>query len=64
MQTVIPKLICVVGARPNFVKIAPLLQALSASQQPIAVTLVHTGQHYDAALDSEFCAALQLPRPD
>jgi UDP-N-acetylglucosamine 2-epimerase (non-hydrolysing) len=60
----IPKLICVVGARPNFVKIGPLLQALSKSSQPVQTILVHTGQHYDAALDTDFFTSLQLPTPE
>jgi UDP-N-acetylglucosamine 2-epimerase (non-hydrolysing) len=52
----------VVGARPNFMKVAPVLAALSrrGAQQ----TLVHTGQHYDAKLSDEIFRELQLPEPD
>jgi UDP-N-acetylglucosamine 2-epimerase (non-hydrolysing) len=38
---------CVVGARPNFMKMAPILRAFAAHQPPIPALLVHTGQHYD-----------------
>ena len=53
----------VVGARPNFVKIAPLLDAYrgSASIEPL---LVHTGQHYDAAMSGGFFRDLGIPDPD
>lgn len=53
----------VVGARPNFMKAAPVLRALghdSAVQQ----TLVHTGQHYDQAMSEVFFQQLDLPQPD
>ena len=53
----------IVGARPNFVKIAPLLAAYrgSASIEPL---LVHTGQHYDAAMSGGFFRDLGIPDPD
>lgn len=54
----------VIGARPNFVKIAPLLAALEAASRPVRQTLVHTGQHYDAELSELILAQLGLPRPD
>jgi UDP-N-acetylglucosamine 2-epimerase (non-hydrolysing) len=57
------KLICVVGARPNFMKVAPLLKALRRDRQFTAV-LVHTGQHYDEALSGTFFRDLELPAPD
>lgn len=57
------KLVTVVGARPNFVKIAPLLWQL---QKTPAVTarLVHTGQHYDERMSRLFFEELRIPRPD
>lgn len=55
---------CVVGARPNFMKMAPILRALAAHQPPIPALLVHTGQHYDQDMNDRLFADLQLPRPD
>jgi UDP-N-acetylglucosamine 2-epimerase (non-hydrolysing) len=52
----------VVGARPNFVKAAPLLRALRA--HGVRQTLVHTGQHYDRNMSDVFFTQLELPRPD
>ncbi len=53
----------VVGARPNFMKAAPVLRALS--QHPgVRETLVHTGQHYDAAMSGVFFRQLEMPEPD
>jgi len=57
-----PKVLCVVGARPNFMKIAPIMDALAAS--PLQVRLVHTGQHYDEAMKHQFFNQLGIPRPD
>lgn len=57
------KILCVVGARPNFMKMAPILAALK--QRPgIQVALVHTGQHYDAAMNHQYFEALNIPVPD
>ena len=57
------KLAAVVGARPNFVKIAPILAELR--QYPEAeVTLIHTGQHYDLQMSESFFANLEIPAPD
>ena len=57
------KLAAVVGARPNFVKIAPILAELR--QYPEAdVTLIHTGQHYDLQMSESFFANLEIPSPD
>ena len=59
----VQNLACVVGARPNFMKMAPLLRALE--QRPnIRTTLIHTGQHYDAALSDVFFEELGMRRPD
>ena len=55
---------CVVGARPNFMKMAPILRALAAHQPPLPALLVHTGQHYDAAMSDQLFNDLRLPRPD
>lgn len=57
------KIINVVGARPNFVKIAPIQRALTASGK-FDVRLVHTGQHYDAAMSDVFFKDLGIPSPD
>ena len=58
-------LLCVVGARPNYMKMAPLLRAFArrCHDCPAAV-LVHTGQHYDFALNDRLFADLELPAPD
>lgn len=53
----------VVGARPNFMKAAPLLRALQA-RNIAAVRLVHTGQHFDENMSQVFFDQLQLPEPD
>jgi UDP-N-acetylglucosamine 2-epimerase (non-hydrolysing) len=57
------RLACIVGARPNFMKIAPILRAFEKhdSLQP---TLIHTGQHYDANLSDVFFEELGISRPD
>ena len=57
----------VAGARPNFMKIAPIIQSLKANVSvglPIAYRLVHTGQHYDAQMSASFFTQLDLPQPD
>jgi UDP-N-acetylglucosamine 2-epimerase (non-hydrolysing) len=57
------KIINVCGARPNFMKIAPLMRAYRAhpNLQPL---LVHTGQHYDENMSNLFFRQLQIPEPD
>lgn len=57
------RILHVVGARPNFMKAAPVLKALS-SRPGVAQTLVHTGQHYDANMSGVFFDQLGMPRPD
>src|SRR5437867_5533076 len=52
----------VVGARPNFVKIAPLLREMRHRQ--ITSTLIHTGQHYDDAMSEQFFRDLEITPPD
>src|SRR3954464_6421254 len=51
------------GARPNFMKIAPLAHAMQGSSR-LRSTLVHTGQHYDPALSDVFFRELGIPHPD
>lgn len=73
------KLLIVVGARPNFMKVAPLIQAIkrrnerirstSANgrpprEEPVHQILVHTGQHYDDLMSGAFFRDLSLPKPD
>jgi len=57
------KVLNVAGARPNFVKIAPLMKAMRA-RQGIDSFLIHTGQHYDDALAKVFFEELGIPAPD
>lgn len=53
----------VVGARPNFIKAAPVLRAL-ARRKGVRQTLVHTGQHYDVNMSDIFFRQLDIPAPD
>lgn len=53
----------VVGARPNFMKAAPVLRALAVHSH-VRQSLVHTGQHYDAAMSDVFFRQLEMPAPD
>lgn len=57
------KIISVVGARPNFMKIAPFCQALK-SHPEVKHILVHTGQHYDVRMSDSFFVELGIPAPD
>jgi len=57
-------IICVVGARPNFMKIAPIIRAMCSQPDAIPVRLVHTGQHYDTEMNDAFFTQLQIPHPD
>ncbi len=57
-------LACIVGARPNFVKIAPVLAGLREMAPGVRPVLVHTGQHYDAAMSDRFFEQLGIPEPD
>ena len=54
----------VVGARPNFMKIAPLVDEMRARPDRIQALLVHTGQHYDESMSDSFFRDLNIPRPD
>ena len=55
--------ICIVGARPNYMKVAPIIRAFAAHNPPIPTLLVHTGQHYDPAMKDRLFADLELPEP-
>jgi len=53
----------VVGARPNFMKAAPVMRALN-NRRDVRQTLVHTGQHYDSNMSDVFFSQLAIPAPD
>jgi UDP-N-acetylglucosamine 2-epimerase (non-hydrolysing) len=57
-------IVCVVGARPNYMKMAPLLRAFAAEPALPGALLVHTGQHYDTAMNDRLFADLGMPAPD
>jgi UDP-N-acetylglucosamine 2-epimerase (non-hydrolysing) len=57
-------LACVVGARPNYMKMAPLIRAFGRRPGLPGVVLVHTGQHYDIEMNERLFAGLELPAPD
>jgi hypothetical protein len=57
------RIVNIVGARPNFVKIAPLIRAMT--RRPAFVpTLIHTGQHYDQSMSEQFFQDLEIRPPD
>jgi UDP-N-acetylglucosamine 2-epimerase (non-hydrolysing) len=63
------KILTVVGARPNFMKVAPLILAIRKHNDGrtgpyLEHVLVHTGQHYDALMSDQFFVDLRLPKPD
>lgn len=58
------KIINVVGARPNFMKMAPIIEAMDRFPDRIDHLLVHTGQHYDQRMSKSFFEDLGMPRPD
>lgn len=57
------KILNIVGARPNFMKIAPLIKEMRKHQE-MTPLLIHTGQHYDVGMAQQFFEDLQIPRPD
>lgn len=57
-------LVFVAGARPNFMKIAPILRALEARDNAVPAVLVHTGQHYDTSMSDVFFEQLGIRTPD
>ena len=62
-QTLGP-IICVVGARPNYMKMAPLIRAFRIDATAPRTMLIHTGQHYDVAMNDRLFADLKLATPD
>jgi UDP-N-acetylglucosamine 2-epimerase (non-hydrolysing) len=60
----LPTVVLVAGARPNFMKVAPILRAWSAGAPGLRPVLVHTGQHYDAAMSDVFFEELGIPAPE
>ena len=57
------KVLCIAGARPNFMKIAPIMRAFGAHPE-IEPYLIHTGQHYDEKMSRLFFDELEIPKPD
>ena len=58
------KIMHIVGARPNFMKIAPIMREMAKYPNEFEQILVHTGQHYDANMSDVFFDELDLPIPD
>src|SRR5580700_5571418 len=58
------RIVSVVGARPQFVKLAVICRAVAARSEPWVHRIVHTGQHYDRGLSSVFFEELMIPHPD
>ena len=59
-----PHLLCIVAARPNLMKMAPILAAFAKLAPQLRISLVHTGQHYDTAMNAQVFADLGLRAPD
>ena len=58
------KILNIVGARPNFMKIAPIFREMRRREREFLPLIVHTGQHYDAAMSDSFFVDLGIPKPD
>ena len=58
------RILHVVGARPNFMKVAPIMREMAKYPDEFEQILVHTGQHYDASMSQIFFDELELPKPD
>ena len=58
------KILNIVGARPNFMKMAPIIEAMNQHPDTIEHLLVHTGQHYDEKMSQAFFDDLGMPKPD
>ncbi|HXG85313.1 MAG TPA: UDP-N-acetylglucosamine 2-epimerase (non-hydrolyzing) [Pyrinomonadaceae bacterium] len=58
------KVLNIVGARPNFMKIAPIVREMTRRETDFLPLIVHTGQHYDAAMSDSFFNDLGIPAPD
>jgi UDP-N-acetylglucosamine 2-epimerase (non-hydrolysing) len=54
----------IAGARPNFMKLAPMVRAMDARKDEIRYQIVHTGQHYDHSMSDVFFDELDIPKPD
>lgn len=64
IETAAGPVLCIVGARPNYMKMAPLIRAFGERGDMPFALLVHTGQHYDAFMNDQLFRDLQLPTPD
>lgn len=58
------KVLNIVGARPNFMKVAPIQAEMRRREKDFLPLVVHTGQHYDAAMSDAFFEDLRMPKPD
>ncbi|MBK9313208.1 MAG: UDP-N-acetylglucosamine 2-epimerase (non-hydrolyzing) [Acidobacteria bacterium] len=58
------KVLNVVGARPNFMKMAPIIRAMTRRETEVSQLLVHTGQHYDDSMSASFFRDLEISEPD
>src|ERR1043165_365454 len=58
------KILNIVGARPNFMKIAPIVREMRRRVDESQPLIVHTGQHYDEAMSDSFFVDLGIPAPD
>ena len=58
------KILLIAGARPNFMKVAPIYAEMKRRSNDFATMIVHTGQHYDAAMSDSFFDDLGMPKPD
>ena len=58
------KVLNIVGARPNFMKIAPIVREMRRRENEFLPLIVHTGQHYDTAMSDSFFVDLDIPAPD
>jgi UDP-N-acetylglucosamine 2-epimerase (non-hydrolysing) len=54
----------IAGARPNFMKIAPIIEAIQSTEGALSYRLIHTGQHYDKKMSEDFFEQLGIPKPD
>ena len=54
----------IAGARPNFMKIAPIIRELNKHRDVFSYQLIHTGQHYDSSMSDVFFEELEIPKPD
>lgn len=63
-MTDVKELMLVAGARPNFMKIAPVIREIEARDHEFSYTLVHTGQHYDEGMSEVFFRGLGIPKPN